>query len=114
MADTYRAVIPYESLDPLTIGASGDESKVSRDTLELDIPRANLLAAIYPDEPPPVADATEAARQALEQPGLGPALLGARSPAPRSVAVDHRQPVPAHAPVEAPACGARRARGRRA
>ena len=72
MADTYRAMIPYESLDPLTIGASGDESKVSRDTLELDIPRANLLAAIYPDEPPPVADATEAARQALEQPASGP------------------------------------------
>ena len=72
MADTYRAVIPYESLDPLTIGASGDESKVSRDTLELDIPQANLLAAIYPDEPPPVPDATEAARQALEQPASGP------------------------------------------
>jgi len=25
MASTYTAVIPYESLDPLTIGASGDE-----------------------------------------------------------------------------------------
>ncbi len=72
MADTYRAVIPYESLDPLTIGASGDEYKVNRDTLELDIPQANLLAAIYPDEPAPVPDATEAARQALEQPVSGP------------------------------------------
>ena len=51
MADTYRAVIPYESLDPLTIGASGDEEKVNRETLELDIPAANLLAAVYPDEP---------------------------------------------------------------
>ena len=29
MADTYRAVIPYESLDPLTIGASGDETRSS-------------------------------------------------------------------------------------
>ena len=63
--------IPYESLDPLTIGASGDETKVYRETLELEVPDANLLAAIYPDEPEPVADATEAARTALESPGSG-------------------------------------------
>ncbi|HXG76337.1 MAG TPA: lactate racemase domain-containing protein [Gaiellaceae bacterium] len=69
---TYRAVIPYESLDPLTIGAAGDESKVSRETLELEIPEENLLAAIYPDEPEPVPDATEAARRALEEPVAGP------------------------------------------
>ena len=55
MADTYTAVIPYESLDPLTIGASGDDDKVTRDTLSLEIPESNLLAAIYPDEPAPVA-----------------------------------------------------------
>src|SRR6187399_83451 len=67
----YRAVIPYESLDPLTIGASGDEDKVSRDTLELEIPDENLLAAIYPDEPAPVPNATEAARTALESPSSG-------------------------------------------
>jgi nickel-dependent lactate racemase len=72
MADTYRAVIPFESLDPLTIGASDDESKVYRETLELDIPAANLLAAIYPKEPEPVPDATDAARAALEQPFDGP------------------------------------------
>jgi nickel-dependent lactate racemase len=72
MADAYRAVIPYESLDPLTIGASGDDEKVSRETLELEIPHANLLAAIYPEEPDPVADATEAARTALESPVAGP------------------------------------------
>ena len=71
MADTTTAVIPYESLDPLTIGASGDEDKVSRDTLELEIPTGNLLAAIYPDEPAPVADATEAARAALASPDSG-------------------------------------------
>ena len=65
--------IPYESLDPLTIGSAGDETKVSRETLELDVPDGNLLAAIYPDEPEPVGDATEAARRALENP-----LLGAR------------------------------------
>ena len=67
---TYR--IPFESLDPLTIGASGDESKITRDELELEIPDENVLAAIYPDEPEPVADATEAARSALESPVTGP------------------------------------------
>jgi nickel-dependent lactate racemase len=64
--------IPYESLDPLTIGASDDESKVHRDTLELEIPDGNVLAAVYPDEPEPVANATEAAREALESPVSGP------------------------------------------
>jgi lactate racemase len=64
--------IPYESLDPLTIGSSGDETKVSRETLELDVPDGNLLAAIYPDEPEPVTDATDAARRALESPVSGP------------------------------------------
>ena len=49
MSDVYRATIPYESLDPLTIGAADDESKVYRDTLELEIPQANLIAAIYPE-----------------------------------------------------------------
>jgi lactate racemase len=73
MPGTYTAVIPYESLDPLTIGSAGDETKVSRETLELDVPDGNLLAAIYPDEPEPVGDATEAARRALENP-----LSGAR------------------------------------
>jgi nickel-dependent lactate racemase len=68
----YTAVVPYESLDPLTIGASGDDDKVSRDTLELEIPDENLLAAIYPAEPEPVANATEAARAALESPVSGP------------------------------------------
>lgn len=72
MTETYRATIPYESLDPLTIGASGDEEKVNRETLELQIPAANLLAAIYPDEPAPVPNATDAARHALEHPVSGP------------------------------------------
>jgi nickel-dependent lactate racemase len=67
---TYR--IPFESLDPLTIGASGDDSKLNRDELELEIPDANLLAAIYPDEPEPIGDATQAAREALETPVTGP------------------------------------------
>ena len=41
-----KLTIPYESLDPLTIGASGDESKVYREELELEVPDGNLLAAI--------------------------------------------------------------------
>ena len=46
MSDIYRAVIPYESLDPLTIGSADDPSMVYRETLTLDIPEANLLAAL--------------------------------------------------------------------
>ena len=72
MSDTYHAVIPYESMDPLAIGATDDESKKHRDTLTLEIPSANLVAAIYPDEPEPVGDATEAARLALTEPVDGP------------------------------------------
>ena len=72
MPEVFKAVIPYESLDPLTIGSSGDETKISRETLELEIAQANILAAVYPAEPDPVADATEAARAALESPVSGP------------------------------------------
>jgi lactate racemase len=74
MTETYRARIPFESLDPLTIGSAGDESKVYRDELELELPAANLLAAIYPEEPPAVADTTEEARRAITHPVAGPAL----------------------------------------
>jgi nickel-dependent lactate racemase len=71
MTGTRRFEIPYESLAPLTIGAADDESKVYRNTLEVEIPESNLLAAIYPEEPEPVADPTEAARAALENPTAG-------------------------------------------
>ena len=96
MSDTYRAVIPYESMDPLAIGATDDESKKHRDTLELEIPTANLLAAVYPEEPEPVPDATEAARRALAEPVAGPTfaelLAGKRSVA---VIVDNQfRPTP--------------------
>src|SRR5438067_4048831 len=67
-----KLTIPYESLDPLTIGAADDESKIHREELELDVPEQNLLAAIYPEEPEPVGNATEAARAALESPVSGP------------------------------------------
>jgi len=67
-----RLMIPYESLDPLTIGSAGDETKTYRETLEFEIPEENLLAAVYPDEPDPVPDTTGAARTALESPVSGP------------------------------------------
>ena len=66
-----RLKIPYESLDPLTIGAADDETKVYREELELEVADENLLAAIYPDEPEPVANATDAARDALANPVSG-------------------------------------------
>ena len=72
MSQMHRAVIPYESIDPLTIGAAGNDELVYRDTLEIDIPEANLLAEIRPDEPEAVADATAAAAHALEHPHSGP------------------------------------------
>ena len=75
MSDATTVVtIPYESMDPLAIGATDDESKKHRDTLTLEIPTANLVAAVYPDEPAPVGDATEAAREALAAPVDGPAF----------------------------------------
>ena len=77
MADTYSAVIPYESLDPLTIGASGDDDKVTRDTLSLEIPTANLLAAIYPDEPAPVGRRDRGGTRCARVTDLGTALLRA-------------------------------------
>src|SRR3954466_8111738 len=72
MSDTTTLTIPYESMDPLAIGATDDESKKHRDTLTLEIPTANLVAAVYPEEPAPVPDATAAARQALAEPFDGP------------------------------------------
>ena len=66
--------IPFESLDPLTIGSADDESKVYREELELEIPDQHVLAAIYPEEPEPVGDATEAAREALARPIAGPSF----------------------------------------
>ena len=69
-----RLKIPFESLDPLTIGAADDEDKVYREALELEVPDENLLAAIYPEEPEPVADATAAAREALANPISGPSF----------------------------------------
>jgi lactate racemase len=97
MADAQRFKIPYESLDPLTIGAADDESKVYREELELEIPGANLLAAIYPDEPEPVGSVDAATREALAQPVAGrafPELLEGKSSV--AIVIDNQfRPTPA-------------------
>ncbi|HJU46802.1 MAG TPA: lactate racemase domain-containing protein, partial [Gaiellaceae bacterium] len=72
MTESTRVVVPYESMDPLAIGATDDDSKKHRDTLEVEIPTASLIGVVTPDEPAPVPDATEAARQALASPVDGP------------------------------------------
>ncbi len=64
--------IPYESLDPLTIGSCDDPSMVYRDVISVEIPQRNLWAHIKPNEPPAVKDVTAAAALALERPQSGP------------------------------------------
>ena len=93
--------IPYESLDPLTIGASGDEEKVYREELELEIPDANLLAAIYPDEPEPVARRDRGGAGGARVAGLRAALLRAPRGCDEGRRDRDRQPVPADAAVDA-------------
>ena len=73
MSETTRVVVPYESMDPLAIGATDDDSKKHRDTLEIEIPTGEPRSrVVQPDEPAPVGDATEAARRALAEPVDGP------------------------------------------
>jgi nickel-dependent lactate racemase len=67
-----RVEIPYESLDPLTIGSCDDPSKVYRETIAVDIPQQNLWAWIKPNEPPAIRDVPAAAAAALERPYDGP------------------------------------------
>jgi lactate racemase len=74
MNETTRIVVPYESMDPLAIGATDDDSKKHRDTISLEVPTASLIADVRPLEPPPLADATAAARCALDAPVDGPAF----------------------------------------
>lgn len=72
MNDTVTVDIPYESLDPLTIGSCDDPSAVYREQLSLEIPRRNLWAWLKPNEPPALPDVTAAAAAALERPAGGP------------------------------------------
>ena len=107
MNDTVTVDIPYESLDPLTIGSCDDPSAVYREKLFLEVFHArNLWAWLKPNEPPALPDVTAAAAAALERPDRRPALL--RSDRPGPIARDHhRQPVPADPGLEAPARRAR-------
>ncbi len=72
MTETVRVVVPYESMDPLTIGAAGNDELAYRDELYLEIPRRNLIADIRPNEPEPLDDPTGATAVALETPVCGP------------------------------------------
>ncbi|MEM9168070.1 MAG: lactate racemase domain-containing protein [Pseudomonadota bacterium] len=72
MADTVTVSIPYESLDPLTIGSCEDPSMVYREEISVDIPEKNLWAWIKPDQPAPVKDVTAHTAQQLEAPVSGP------------------------------------------
>ena len=110
MSETTRVVIPYESMDPLAIGATDDESKKHRDTLELDIPTANLLAVVQPDEPDPVDDPTEAARAGARRADERADVRGAARRQAERRRRD-RQPVPADALLEASPGRLRRDRG---
>jgi len=67
MSSTVTVNIPYESLDPLTIGSCDDPSMVYREEISLEIPRANLWAWIRPNEPQAIRD-VPAAAAALERP----------------------------------------------
>ena len=64
--------IPYESLDPLTIGASGDEEQGLPRGARARDPRREPARRDLPRRAEPVGDATEAARAALESPVSGP------------------------------------------
>lgn len=69
---TVKVDIPYESLDPLTIGSCDDPSKVDRQRISVEIPKRNLWAWIKPKEIPPIKDVPGAAAAALERPFDGP------------------------------------------
>lgn len=70
--DRVTVTIPFESLDPLTIGSADDPAMVSRDEIAVEIPRRNLWAHLKPHEPPAIRDVGEAAARALERPHSGP------------------------------------------
>ena len=60
--------IPFESLDPLTIGSCDDPSLVYRERISLEVLQRNLWAWIKPNEPPALRDVSAAAAAALERP----------------------------------------------
>jgi nickel-dependent lactate racemase len=72
MSEIYTTTIPYESLDPLTIGSADDDALVYRDVIEFSMPARNLMADIRPNEPEPLASTLESAAHALRNPHSGP------------------------------------------
>ena len=112
MSETTRVVVPYESMDPLAIGATDDESKKHRDTLEVEIPTANLVTVVQPDEPAPVGGSDRGRTPSARRAGRRPDVR--RPPRGQGQRRRHRrQPVPPDSLVEAPARRLRRDRGGR-
>lgn len=72
MPKSITVKVPFESLDPLTIGSCDDPTMVYREEINVDIPEKNLWAWIRPDEPEAVKDVTGYTAQQLEQPISGP------------------------------------------
>lgn len=72
MTDLVTVEIPFESLDPLTIGSCEDPSLVYRDQITVDVPKKNLWAHIQPNEPDPIKDVTAHVANCLESPVSGP------------------------------------------
>ena len=99
MNDTVTVDIPYESLDPLTIGSCDDPGSVYREQLfSRRFHGGNLWAWLKPNEPPALPDVTAAAAAALERPVGGPALLRAdraRTGRSRSSSTTSSGPTPA-------------------
>lgn len=71
MNKNVTVTIPYESLDPLTIGSCEDPSMVYRDEITVEIPKKNLWAWIKPKELPAIKDVTACAIEQLENPVSG-------------------------------------------
>lgn len=64
--------IPYEAIDPLTLGSAATEAQMRRDRLQLEVPTENLVANIIPYEPDPLPDLYKATHEALLNPVSGP------------------------------------------
>ncbi|NKC11664.1 MAG: DUF2088 domain-containing protein [Gammaproteobacteria bacterium] len=86
MPELREVTIPYESLDPLTIGSCDDPSMVYRDELTVRLPGRNLWAWIQPRERQVVRKVTEAAAAALDRPHSGPRFTDLLGP-DKSVAI---------------------------
>lgn len=71
MTKKITVTIPFESLDPLTIGSCEDPSMVYRDEITVEIPEKNLWAWIKPKELPAIKDVTACATEQLENPVSG-------------------------------------------